>query len=413
VTVADASGEAASAEITREDEAPSDAPGEEDALEDAEAGLGLESAAAEGEAPGSEDDQDANGERRRRRRGRRGGRNRQRSADGVNLETEGVDDSAEGDEEPAPVVATATREADATPPVGAGPAAHPVPAPPTPRASTPPRAAGDAVPLAPTGEAEWSNLTAAIVQLLRERHDRADSLKALARDLSRRPVGALGRIGPAVVRAEVEQTNLRRSATGRPPLFEEVRPDVWGLASASGSELASSYGELDGWRDRHVEALHQTLRERLLQAQPAALATLLTLLLDRLGYQNLQLHPPLEDEPPTLSGIEPRALTRVRVAVRLLPQHLKATRMHVSELRGSLHHYDATEGVIVALAGVDEAAVREAGVGHLAPVTLLHARGMIDQMLRVGVGVRTFQVAVHCVDEPLFRDLAWEPQARS
>jgi restriction endonuclease Mrr len=132
---------------------------------------------------------------------------------------------------------------------------------------------------------------------------------------------------------------------------------------------------------------------------------MITLLLDRMGYRELKKHDPLSDEVVTISGIEPRALTTVNIAVRLLPTGKPATREQVIAMRGSLHHFEASEGAIICLSGFDKEATSEAAVPNLSPVTLIDAQTLTEHMVRCGVGVRNFNVAVACLDEPVFRDV--------
>ncbi len=324
---------------------------------------------------GSNGDGSPGREKRKRRRGRRGGKNRQR--------TSTDNESSESDEAPV--------EGDAASTVAVADISI---APPEQR-----------MPLQVRDPDDLSDVTRSLMRLMEKNPDNADSLRGLARGLSRARVGAIGKIGPAVIRSEIERANLLQSDHGRPPLFEEVKPDVWAVASASGSDLAASYAALEKWHQKHRKAVARSVAERVGALTSSSLATVITLLLDRMGYRDLKKHDPLSDEIVTISGVEPRALTSVNIAVRLLQTGKPGTREQVIAMRGSLHHFEASEGALISLSGFDKEATSEAAVANLAPITLIDAQTLIDHMVRCGVGVRNFNVAVACLDEPLFRDV--------
>jgi len=348
-------------------------------------------------------------DRRRRRRGRRGGRNRTR-ADG----TAGSDDDTDADADSLET----ENLAESAPAVSPAAPIHAQPAPSTApqRHHREPRETRDAQrdvpgerrPLQIPNVQHLSDVARGLVTILRGVKDQADSLRNLARELPRQRIGALGRIGPAIVRSEIERANLIQSQLGRPPLFEEVRPDVYALASASASDLARSYAQLDAWQESHRDAVKRTLLNRLTRLDAASLTSLVTLALDRMGYRQQQKHEPVGDELVNISCVEPRALSSVQIAVRVLLPGRKVTREQVMSMRGSLHNYDAAEGVIIAVGGIEDLALTETRVPNLATITLVDSQTLVDHLLRHSVGVRTFTVDVRCIDEPLFRDLGNE-----
>jgi hypothetical protein len=413
---------------------------------DAPANDDSESLAAEGVVvPDTEDTDDASDDtsspdaaaaqrdRRRRRRGRRGGRNRTRADgtvgtdDDAEQETDNLDteDSADGGP-----VAAAVAQRPAQPPAAPAPqrsqrGPHEPGEPRDARGPREPREARE--PREPRGPRDGqrdvvherrpldipnvnhlSDVARGLVTILRSAKDQADSLRNLARELPHQQIGALGRIGPAIVRSEIERANLIQSQLGRPPLFEELRTDVYALASASASDLARSYAQLDAWQESHRDAVKRTLLNRLTRLDANSLTSLITLALDRMGYRQQQKHEPVGDELVNISCVEPRALSSVQIAVRVLPPGRKVTREQVMSMRGSLHNYGAAEGAIIAVGGIEELALSETRVPNLSTITLVDSQTLADHLLRYSVGVRTFTVDVRCIDEPLFRDLGHE-----
>ena len=219
--------------------------------------------------------------------------------------------------------------------------------------------------------------------------------------LAKREVGRLGKLGTAALRDVLLEANAKRAAAGRPPAFEETKPNFWMLAAASGSALADSYAALEQWQTRHRHALASTIVARLGSMSPAALGTVVTLLLDRLGYSELTVG----EDGNTIGAKSPRGLTRTTVAIRSFDANTKVDREQVAALRGSLHQFSAAEGVILALGGVDGGAEEEAAVPNVAPVTILGAAELAAKMIAAGVGVARFSVDVSCLDETVFREL--------
>jgi hypothetical protein len=373
---------------------------------------------------------DAAGGRRRRRRRRRGRRNRadgtgSETTDGEGTDGDGDDEDGEDAEEVEPAAASAEPAAEPAEAAEAGEAAAPAPvtarAPRSERGPRPlrhaeaPRAEQAAAPAAAAEAAPRpadapaldgvGDIACAIADVLLTRRDRTLPVKALAHELSRRHIGALGRVGQMVIRLAIEQANAARRADGRPPLFEETRANQWTLATASDTDLARSYRSLDHWQTNHRKALGRTLLERVRSLDTDDLGTVVTLLLDRMGYRDLAAHKPIVDEIATVAATAPRGLTTVRLAVRLLRADRQARREDVIAMRGSLHIYEAYEGAIIALGGVSDDAKREAVVANLAPVTLIGPDELISHLIENGVGVSSFAVDVSCIDEALFGDI--------
>jgi restriction endonuclease Mrr len=200
------------------------------------------------------------------------------------------------------------------------------------------------------------------------------------------------------------QANLRLAREGRPPMFEEVKPNFWSLAEATGNSLAESYRSLDQWQDEHRDALEDSVQAIVEGLDDAAIGTLTTLLLDRLGYTEMQRHES-SGSLGTISALAHRGLTSVRLAIRLCGANHGVNRDTITELRGSLHRFRASEGAIIALGSIDDAAREEIEVPNVAPISLLNARDFARHLIRKGVGLRTFAVEVSCMDDAFFREL--------
>ncbi len=401
--------------------------------------------------------------KRRRRRGRRGGRGRERDGEGEAGDTDAVEadgDDADGleadgydadDSDEAAADAAVAPATDAAPvataPVADGrgdllaalgsraESAAPAPAAEAdaeltttvrierPRRDAPrPEPAREAArpepsraprPLAPRGGPtpggapgpESGDIARAMIEILSQRAgDGGLHARSIAADLAAMGVAGLGRIGPAVVRDHIEFANATRARAGRPPLFEEPRPNQWALAAASGSALARSYDALDAWHAQHRAALRAALSERLRGLGREGLASVVGLTLDRLGYRGIRTEEPAGSELGVLVASTPRALTAGSVVVSILPNGVEATRADVERAIDRMRAHGAANAAIIAPGGV-AADASVAASGAVSTIELLDAAALCDHMLAAGVGVSAFHVQVRCVDEALFRDL--------
>lgn len=365
----------------------------------------------------SRDDDDDDGARKRRRRGRRGGRNRSRSRSEDGAADPRADERSQersekrADERPVRRDARDERETrherekrgrrdDSRKRESRGdtdaPARHRNRR--SERAADPARVEG-----APTTFRPLSDITGAAAEILGDAKKLPLSASSVANELANAGVGALDKLGAAGLRDTLEYANARLARQGRPPLFDETKPNFWSLATASGDSLSRSYSKLEQWQSAHHNSLEGSLLQHLGELDDAGLGTLVTLLLDRFGYTEMQRHDDVGVV--TIEARAPRGLTDVRVAIRIFGGDDEVNRDSVSQLRGSLHHYTASEGVIICVGDVSTDARDEAKAPNVAPVAVIDAEDLVRQMVRRGIGLRSFNVEVACIDDGFFREL--------
>jgi hypothetical protein len=73
-----------------------------------------------------------------------------------------------------------------------------------------------------------------------------------------------------------------------------------------------------------------------------------------------------------------------------------------------LHHYGASEGVLLTLEEVSKEARAEGAAANLAPIGLLDRESVVRLLLEAGVGVRSFVVQVPVADRAFFEQLGLE-----
>lgn len=343
----------------------------------------------------------ANAERRRKRRGRRGGRGRGREDEEG---TEGADDDSEEapEERLAPVAAEPQRsenprgeqsrnggDRDRNRQQAAQPAAEAQPARPLAR-------------LAPDAAATELEriLFEAVAKLQPGSSTRAEELGAV---LATAPVGTIGKLGGHGVRAIVRASAARRSALGRPPLIEELRPDAFGVAGTVTGDISRSLQSLETWAEAHNKLVQDRLLTTLKQLSELHLAHVFSLLLNQLGYTAVTTGEGADAIMGYLHARQDRSLTPRKVTVAVVSPRGQATASEVAALRQVAEAAGSNDLILFAVRGFTDDANTAATEGT--PVTLIHRETFGALLLEHGVGVTRHTIALQLPDEALLRDL--------
>jgi hypothetical protein len=213
----------------------------------------------------------------------------------------------------------------------------------------------------------------------------------------------------AAVRAALVTDNHQRRNRGWRPLFVATAGGAWGLSewNLSERELRAEESLL-----RLAEVLRQEAEAQvgalLSRVGRAGLEHLILVLLERLGYRDLKVSKRLGDGGVVFTARLVRGLSEARVAVCLMGAERAVTEQDVSSLRGTLHHYGASEGVLLTLEEVSKEARAEGAAANLAPIGLLDRESVVRLLLEAGVGVRSFVVQVPVADRAFFEQLGLE-----
>ncbi len=348
----------------------------------------------------------ANAERRRKRRGRRGGRGRGREDEEG---TEGSDDDSEEapEERPAPAATQPQRnesprgdnnrgdnnrdggDRDRNRQQAASPATAAQPARPL-------------VRLAPDAAATELEriLFEAVAKLQPGSSTRAEELGAV---LTAAPVGTIGKLGGHGVRAIVRASAARRSALGRPPLIEELRPDGFGVAGTVTGDISRSLQSLEAWAEAHNKLVQDRLLTTLKQLSELHLAHVFSLLLNQLGYTAITTGEGADSIMGYLHARQDRSLTPRKLTVAVVSPRGQATAAEVAALREVGEAAGSNDLILFAVRGFADDATAAAAEGT--PVTLIHREAFGALLLEHGVGVTRHTIALQLPDEALLRDL--------
>ena len=213
---------------------------------------------------------------------------------------------------------------------------------------------------------------------------------------------------PATVQSAMAGDNQLREKQGNRPMFIQYDRNRWGLTKWGLSETSVDREEsiLSLAEEIRQDAV-ETLGDALIDIKPEAVEHLALTLLERLGYQDIKVSKRSSEGDVFFTSDWRQGLADVRVCIQVVgdSEQLLSDDI-VTDLRGTLHHYSAQEGVIIHLGDIDEAAVQESREEKLAPITLLDRDTFVELLIKHGIGVRTYQAPITMVDTAFIDALA-------
>ncbi len=169
-------------------------------------------------------------------------------------------------------------------------------------------------------------------------------------------------------------------------------------------EIISLEGQISDARDRLVRIVERQMLRKLRTLSMKAFVSIMVVYLQRTGFGAMkpirrggkgEFHMSVQDR-----RHEGRFRTAVVIRRDQADNHLSDEA--VIDLRGALHRYNSTSGIIATTGTVSEKAKVEATVPNLAPVALLSGEMLARDMVQFGVGVRDRTVRFPSFDKSFF-----------
>lgn len=204
----------------------------------------------------------------------------------------------------------------------------------------------------------------------------------------------------ATVQSALASDNQVRREYGHRPLFERFGDDRWGLTEW---DLDPSLHQKEQAALTLGEEIRQTTVEQLGQAignlKGESLEQLALTLLERLDYRNIKVSKRSSNGDVFFTADWRQGLDDVRVCVQVVTDdNRKLQTDDVKELRETLDHYSASEGLVIHLGGVDDQAVEHGRRQGEASITLLDRETFVELLVEHGIGVETFHLPITTVD---------------
>lgn len=204
----------------------------------------------------------------------------------------------------------------------------------------------------------------------------------------------------ATIQSAIVTDNQVRSRKGRRPLFAQYRNERWGLTewgvSKAGIEKERKVLEIcDELRDEAVKQLGDAIAEIKAEAFEMVVMTLL----ERLDYRNLKVAKRTSDGDTFFTADWRRGFSDLRVCVQVIADsRSRLEGAAVKELRETLEHYAAAEGIVILLGEVTKDAVKESRDTDSAKVTIIDRDAFMRLLVEEGIGVKTYSTPIVMVD---------------
>ncbi|MEZ4372014.1 MAG: restriction endonuclease [Polyangiaceae bacterium] len=206
-----------------------------------------------------------------------------------------------------------------------------------------------------------------------------------------------------LVNAMLRADNLKRGARGERQRFRFSSGRVACTDGSLDGDLRRLEEEIQGKVVRYQEQVRRQVLRRFQDLPQRALADLIALLFERLGYTNIShVRRPGGNEI-HFSAKAPDFAGGVQTAIVVRKDGKEVGRERVTELRGSLHHYGpAHAGFMLTTGQVLSGAREEAQVSGAAPVMLLDGFGLAALCEQHGIGVQHTRITLPVLDLELF-----------
>lgn len=253
-----------------------------------------------------------------------------------------------------------------------------------------------------TGPVRLEGIAEAAFTVLRERADQSGvDIAALANTIfERKLVRFHTHDATMTVQAAMVNDNQLREGRGHRPLFVRYSPNRWGLSEwgLTAGMLAKEQQILSLSEECRQEAI-ALLGQKLLGVQAEALEHVTLTLLERLGYRNIKVSKRGADGDVFFSADWRQGLSDVRVCIQIVGDNTRTLDASaVTELRGTLHHYAASEGVIIHFGEIAQEAVQESREEKLATITLIDRATYVSLLVEQGIGVKRYHTPILVID---------------
>ena len=161
------------------------------------------------------------------------------------------------------------------------------------------------------------------------------------------------------------------------------------------------------WRAR------QQLLEFLQSMDPVMLEHLIKFLLEKMGYEDVQVTSLVNDKGVDVVGDIEVGISRVREVIQVKRQKDSVKRPTLDQLRGSLYRFDAIRGTIITTGKFSKGANDEAFAVGAAPITLIDGQALINLLVKHNIGIRRRELRFLEFDESSLKQFEPEDKLES
>jgi restriction system protein len=131
----------------------------------------------------------------------------------------------------------------------------------------------------------------------------------------------------------------------------------------------------------------EQLNEYLLQMDPIRFEELIKLLLEEMGYDNVETTAPTNDKGVDVVADIELGISSVREVVQVKRRRGTVGRRILDQLRGSLHRFNAVRGTIITTGRFSRGTEQAAFEPGASPITLIDGEKLLDLLFEHNIGV--------------------------
>lgn len=209
------------------------------------------------------------------------------------------------------------------------------------------------------------------------------------------------------VQSALVNDNQLRMRRGHRELFVRHSNKRWGLSEwgMTVQTLQKEQQILSLSEECRQEALRK-LGKTLLKVKTEALEQITLTMLEGLGYRNIKVSKRSSNGDVFFSADWRQGLSDLRVCIQLVGEAGEELKRDVvTELRGTLHHYSAHEGVIIHFGDISKQAIEESREEKLANITLIDRKTFVELLVDQGIGVKRYHTPILVVDNAYIEEL--------
>lgn len=139
-------------------------------------------------------------------------------------------------------------------------------------------------------------------------------------------------------------------------------------------------------KDLRKEAREQ-LADYLAHMDPYRFQGLIGVLLEEMGYEDVQIQPPTNDRGVDVVAHIELGISSVREVIQVKRHKGNLNRTVLDQLRGSLHRFDAVRGTVISTSKFSKGAQEAAFERGAAPITLIDGDKLLDLLTEHQIGV--------------------------
>ena len=157
-------------------------------------------------------------------------------------------------------------------------------------------------------------------------------------------------------------------------------------------------------------AVREKLAKHLLHVNPYLFEHLIKLLLEKMGYENVEVNGGTNDKGVDVVADIELGISSVREVIQVKRYKGNIGRPTLDQLRGALHYFNAVRGTIITTGGFTKGTVDAAFLPGAPPITLIDGERLLDLLIEHNIGIRRREIRILEFDAESLSQFDTEPE---